>query len=241
MRTGRSTLPVVLAVILAIGGSVPALAAGPATPEDAVRDYLAGVAQADVGMIVDASAIDEMSAGFRFDLQTERLKAMSLTGFLAPADYPMFIDMNRAQQSAIVVGQVRSLVYSLLSSEQVDGSIIAPADKARADAFIKQVDPSRLAGLAVADIRFPLPRLEHDPTHLANTAKQAATYGADEITERLALVSFEGKSYGIGFTLLRYGDVWKVSSQVSNLAGTSPLGSALPMSPDEYYRQTLPE
>ncbi len=45
----------------------------------------------------------------------------------------------------------------------------------------------------------------------------------------------------IGFTLLRYGDDWKVSSQVSNLAGTSLLGAALPMTPDEYYRQTLPE
>ena len=196
-------------------------AAGPATPEDAVRDYLAGVAQADVGKILDASAIDEMSAGFRFDIQTDRLKAMNLTGSLAPADYPMFVDMNRAQQSAIVLGQVRNLVYSLLSSEQVDGSIIVPADKARADAFITQVDPSRLAGLAVADIRFPLPRLEHDPTYLANPAKQAAIYGADELTERVALVTFEGQIYGIGFTLLRFGDVWKVSSQVSNLTGTN--------------------
>ncbi len=181
MRQGRSILPVVLAAILAVGGSVPAVAAGRATPEDAVRDYLAGVAQADVSKILDASAIDEMSAGFRFDLLADRLKAMNLTGSLAPAEYPMFVDMNRAQQAATVLGQVRSLVYSLLSSEQVDGSIIVPADKARADAFIKQVDPSRLSGLAVADIRFPTPRVEHDPTYLANRAKQAAMYGADEI------------------------------------------------------------
>ncbi len=241
MRTRRSILPVVLTVILAVGGSAPALAAGPATPEGAVRDYLAGVAQADVAKILDASAIDEMSAGFRFDLMTDRLKAMNLTGSLAPADYPMFVDMNRAQQSAIVLGQVRNLVYGLLSTEQVDGSIIVPADKARADAFIAQVDPSRLSDLSVLDVRAVDPYFAKSQRYLENTAKQAAVYGADELTERVALVSFEGQMYAVGFTLLRFGDVWKVASQVSNLTSTNSLGTAWPVTLDEYAHLTAPQ
>jgi hypothetical protein len=241
MRTGRSILPVILAVIMAVGGSVPVLAAGPATPEDAVRDYLAGVAQADVGRILDASAIDEMSAGFRFDLQTDRMHAMSLTGSLAPADYPMFVDMNRAQQSANVLGLVRNLVYSLLSTEQVDGNIIVPADKARADAFIAQVDPSRLSNLSLLDIGAVDPYFAKDPKYLENAAKRAAIYGADELTERVALVSFEGQTYAIGFTLMRFGDVWKVSSQVSNLTSSNDLGTATPVTLDEYDHLTAPQ
>jgi hypothetical protein len=49
-------------------------------------------------------------------------------------------------------------------------------------------------------------------------------YGAGEFTERLALVEFEGTDYVVGFSLLRYGDDWRVLDQSSPLAGLSPLG-----------------
>ena len=251
MRAGRPSFAMLLVGVLAVGWSGQALAATPPsqapngtaasprateqpgsagfpTPEDAIRHYMAGVAQADVSKILEASAIGEMSTGFRFDLLADRLKAFVFPSSLAPADYPFYADMNRTLQSARVLSQVQMLAYSLLSSERMDGSVIAPVDKARADAFVQAVDPARLAGLTVADIRFSNARFEHDTRYLANAAAMASIYGADELTERLVLLSFDGKYYDIGFTLLRYGGDWKVSSQVANLAGTSALGTAQP-------------
>ncbi len=257
MRTGRPLFQIVLLVVLAASCSGQAPAATPTpqspsqaassllataqprvagfpTPEDAIRQYMSGVSRSDVSAILQACAVDEMSAGFRFDLYTDRLQALALSSSLAPADYPFYADMNRTLQSGRLLGQVRMLVYSLLSSEKIDGSTIVPADKARADTFIKQVDPSRLAGLSVTDIRFPIAKYEQDERYLANAAATAASYGADEQTERLALFSLDGKFYDVGFTLLRYGTGWKVSSQVSNLAGTSALGIAQQTTVDEF-------
>ena len=48
------------------------------------------------------------------------------------------------------------------------------------------------------------------------------------------LFSFEGQTYSLGFTLLRYGDDWLVSSQSSPIGGTSTIGTATPMSVEEY-------
>jgi hypothetical protein len=208
------------------------------TPEDAIRQYMTGVAEAEVSTILQTCAIDEMSAGFRFDLMAERLQAFVLQSSVAPAEYPFYADINRTLHSDAVLHQVLMLSYSLLSSEQIDGRTIAPVDKARADTFVTQVDPSRLAGLTVEDIRFPNAKLEHESRYLASAAANASIYGADEQTQRLVLFSFDGKTYDIGFTLLRYGSGWKVSYQDSVLAGTNSLGTAQPTTVEEFDRVT---
>jgi hypothetical protein len=263
MRLRRPWSPMVLAATLAIVVPAAALAVAPSpqisgqtaaspasgqtgaisfpTPEDAVRHYLAGVVGGDAGMIREASAIDEMSAGFDFVAQAERLQAMELTNSLAPAEYPLFADIDRALMSSRILGQAKMLVYSLLSTETIDGQIIVPADRARADAFVTQVDPSRLGGLTVQDIRYSNPHFEHEPKNLENAAKQAAMYGADELTERLALVDLDGKLYEVGFTLLRYGDDWKISSQSAPLGNTPVLGTAVPTTREEYDSATSGE
>ncbi len=200
---------------LASGGTSPGPSAGPAspglaTPEDAIRGYLAGVATADVIRILGVAAIEEMSSGFHVDLQTDRLQAMQVTRSLAPATSTFYVGLNQAIQTSWLLGQVRNLAYSLLSTESIDGTLIVPADKARADAFAAQVDVTRLANLTVEDIRFPNATLQDDARYLANAAALASIYDADEMTERLALVSLDGRQYAIGFTLLRYGNDWKV-------------------------------
>ena len=210
------------------------------TPEDAVRQYIAGMAAGDVGMILDATAVDEMSAGFDFAAQVERVRAMMLTFGLAPTQYPFFADMDHTIAAAQILGQTKMLVYSLLSTETIDGNTIVPADKQRADAFVAQVDPARLAGLTVRDIRYSNPTYEHNPKNLETAARQAAMYGADELTERLALVELDGKLYEVGFTLLRYGEEWGIYSQVANLANTPILGTAVPTTLEEYDYETSP-
>lgn len=264
MRIGRRSflLTVLVALFLvsaassvAVGGttqatdqesSVPPAAEQPAgasfaTPEEAIREYLGGVAEADASRILGAAAIDEMSEGFRLDLQTDRIRAFLPFTTLAPARYPLFVESNRATRSSQILGQVRNLVYGLLSDVPLDGTPVADVDLAWAESFASQVDPSRLSGLTIEDIRFPDAELEDDARYLEFAATNAAMHGADDRTERLVLFSFEGGLYDVGFTLLRYGDSWKVESQAAPVGDGSPYGVARPTTAEAYERQTRGE
>lgn len=209
-----------------------------ATPEAAVTAYLGAVAANDVEAILAATAVDEMATGFDFAASSDRMGALNLVFSLAPSEYPMYAEMNRYQQAAQILGQARNLAYGLLSDETIDGRIIAPVDEARITAFVASVDPERLNGLSLLDIRAPEPEAAADERYLEGTARQAAIHGADELTERLALVELDGETYGVGFTLLRYGDAWLVSAQTSVLGGTSLLGTAEPMTRAQFVDRT---
>ena len=124
---------------------------------------------------------------------------------------------------------MRNLAYGLLSDETIDGSIIAPVDEAQAAAFAASVDPIRLADLALVEVRVPEPEVTSSERYLDTVAQIAATYAADEMVERLALIELDGETFGLGLSLLRYSDEWSVSTQSSTVGGTSPLGTAEPM------------
>jgi hypothetical protein len=152
----------------------------------------------------------------------------------APGNDPFYQSINRSLQQGLLGRTVLFLSYSLLSTETIDGSVIAPVDEARAEQFVSQVDPTRLSGLSVVEIRFPNAKLENDPKLLSNYAADAKVWSADEETERAALISLDGKDYVIGFTLLRYGDSWGVARQSSGLLGTSVIGVATPTTPSDF-------
>jgi hypothetical protein len=197
------------------------------TPEEAITSYLEGVTQNDIQKITQACAINEMSEKFRFDLYTERLGGLFLPAqSLSPTNYPFYVETNKMQLSAQIFNQVKIFTFSLLSNEQVsDGSPITGMDAQRTNSFMKDVDPKRLSSLVVKKIGLPNKPLMNNSKYLDNAAKIALVYGADESTERVVLFSFEQKTYFLGFTLLRYGENWKISSPTSALAGTSALGA----------------
>ena len=254
-RRRRALIPITLVAVLVIALDVAASAATPspdlgvadqktagfATPEEAVREYLAGVADADAERILAASAIDEAAAGFDFAANVEALRAFLPFQSLAPSEYPFYVEANRAQHTYRILLWVQNLAYGLMTGLELDGAGIAPVDRAWAEAFVAEVDPTRLADLEVIDVRFPNAEFEFDERYLENAAAQAARYSADELTERLALVSFEGGHYAVGFTLLRFGDGWKVFSQVSPLAGTSAMGTATPTTAEDFEAGTSGE
>jgi hypothetical protein len=205
------------------------------TPEDAVTAYMQGVAQADPSKILQACAINEMSEKFKFDLYNERLKALMPSQSLAPANSPFYIETNKTQLSAQVLGRVKILVYALLSNEKVDdGSVIANIDTERINNFMKDVDPKKLAGLKVEKTSPPNKALMNSTSYQNNATQNALVYGADESTERVVLFSFVQNYYYVGFTLLRYGDNWKISSQTSALAGTNALGAPTKITVDDF-------
>jgi hypothetical protein len=219
------------------GASTAATSALRATPEDAVRQYLAGVAANDINRVLDACAIDEVAAHFQFDLQAERLQAIVPTTFLLPSGYQFYAGLNRYGQAYPIFAELRGLSYSLLSSQPVD-QIITPVTADQAQKLIKDLDPSRLAGLTVASVKFPIAKFATDAHTISNFAAEAKVYGADELTERLALFQLNGQYYDVGFTLVRYGSDWKVLNQVSNLAAMPATGAAQQTTPGNFDAAT---
>lgn len=205
------------------------------TPDEVIAHYVEGIARNDVNRILQAAAGPELGESFQFDRSVERLGGvMMLMQSLAPSGYPFYAEINRSHLSSQILSQVKLLAYSLLSDEEVDGSSLFEVDAERVKRFIAAVDPAGLAGMEVETIALPNETLMNDERYLKNMALMAAVNGADEATERVALLSFAGRHYVIGFTLLRYGETWKISNQSSPLAGMNSLGTPGEITADEF-------
>lgn len=214
---------------------------GFATPEDVVRVYLEGVASADMDRILDTSAAAEMSRGLRLDLLVDRLKAFT-PHVPGPVHEPFFADMQRVGWHAQILGQARYLVFSLLAPDLlgdiIAGRVIADVDAAWAGEVEARLDPERLSYLLVVDVRLPRPDLYREARTIELNARWASEHGADERTDRVALFTFEGASYAVSFSLLRYGEDWLVMSQYSPFSDLPPSGAAQPMTADEFEELT---
>jgi hypothetical protein len=207
------------------------------TPEEAVEAYLGGVRAADLSAIESTIAAPEVAAHLDFVALVDRLGSWNPT-MMGPSAGPLFTDINALHQTALVIGQTRFLLYSLLTDIEFENMTLQ-ADAAWAAEFTAALDTSRLAGLEVVDVRFPQADLVDDERVGESFAALAAVWGADELTERIALVSFEDASYAVGFTLLRYGSQWRISSQTSALAGLPVLGIAVPTTPEDFDALTI--
>lgn len=226
-------------VVLAAGALASVMAATPgtaqeaspsmSTPEGAVRLYLDAFRSRDLESLMDVSAVDPIAEQVDFTAYVERLRAWLPFLAPAPATDPFLVDLNRVQQASQLLGQTRILMYGLLTDVQLDGSTVAPVDAAWAASFMSQLDLSRLDGLEVDSIVEPDPELMAGERYREVMAKQAAVYGADEMTERVATVSLEGRDWLVGFTLMRFGDDWHIANQTSVIGGLPATGAPTPV------------
>jgi hypothetical protein len=203
------------------------------TPEEAIDYYFEGLLQADVRKIMDACAINEMGEKFRFDLYAEWVGYLTMTA-LAPTDYPLYVELNKIQLSEDILSGVKFFAYSLLTSEEVYKGRTIPIDTERASQFVIDANPERLAEIKIQRIELPDKAQMNSARYIESAARRASVYGADDSTERVVLFEFEGNYYYVGFTLLRYGENWKINWQVSQLANTSSLGAAQETTIDEF-------
>ncbi|CAG0936392.1 hypothetical protein TFLX_05265 [Thermoflexales bacterium] len=234
MQTKRIVIFAVCLALLTAGcsGAAPVFK----TPEDAITHYFQGLTQGDFQKIAQACAIDEMSEKFKFDLYTERIGYLIPIQSQSPSEYPLYIEINKTQLSSQIFTRVRIFAQSLLSHEDVASGKTIKIDAERTAAFIKDVDPKRLSGLELKKISLPNAELMNNVKYQENAAKQARIYGAAEFTERVALFSFEGNYYYLGFTLLRYGENWKISSPTSVIAQTSAMGNPTQTTVEEFEK-----
>lgn len=216
----------------------PARGGRASTPEDAVRRYLSGVAANDFEAVLEASAMDEAAEHFRFDAFIDERRAFFPAMDLAPPVHPFYQDLNRLQLADAIRRQLLMLVYSILTSEPIGPVPIRVDDLTWTRSFVDQIDPTRLARMDVSEIRFPDASVESDPRWLASVERQVRMLGADDLTQRLALLSLGDQLYDVGFTLVRYGDEWKVLEQRASLGDTDSLGAARPTTLEEFDTRT---
>jgi hypothetical protein len=227
-------------LIIAVSGAVTASPSSQAnavtfkTPEDAITHFFEGVAQGDFNKILEACAVNEASEHFQFDLQIDRLGVFAPAVEYAPATNPLYVAINDAQITARIANQVKILTYSLLSTENLTFTSTNMIGIDVAQSFMTEVDPARLSQLEVKEIALPNPTAMKSARYQAYVADIARVYGADELTERVVLFSFEQKDYILGFTLLRYGDDWKISSANSAIANTDSSGGVAPTTVEDF-------
>lgn len=203
------------------------------TPEAAVLAYIDGVARQDLDAVFAATAIEEMASGLDFASYIGWLGALTAQ-MPAPASDPFFIELNRAFYATQFAKQLQFLAYGLMTTSELLDNRIVMLDEAGAAEFAAGIDAKRLRGIAIVKIGAPNPAVLNSEANVFNQARTAASFGADEGTERIALIAFEGANYFVGFRLLRYGAEWKISSQTSPIAGGNVLGAPTKTTPQAF-------
>jgi hypothetical protein len=208
-----------------------------ATPEESIAAYMAAIAANDLDAVFAVAAAEEVAAQSDFVATAERLRVLMPMQSLAPSEYPFYVDTNEAVLRQRIATSVVMLAYSLLADVPTDAlmrpqSLDDPTAQSRL--FADAVDPNRLAGLEVLATADPATQLADAERASEFAEAQARTLGADEVVERVALIGLDGESYLLGFSLVRFGDEWKVLAQNSALAGTPAIGTATPISAAEF-------
>lgn len=210
------------------------LAAGPAfaytTPEEAIAAYIEGVADRDFDAVIAASAVNNQSMKYDFVHQIGRIQTFTRNA-LMPVTDPMFVEMNKVGLSARIAGQVQLLVYGLMTTKDL-GQPIKMDERAAAD-FVSIVRADRLSGLELVRVGIPSPETLNNERYQLRANQAAKDDGADTSTKRLALLSFEGLNFVVGFHLLKYGDEWSVSGQFSLFGGLG-FGQTKRVTPEEF-------
>ncbi|MCX5495799.1 hypothetical protein OSH11_13880 [Kaistia dalseonensis] len=210
-----------------------AAAANLTTPEAAVTAYIDGVIHQDFEAIIASTSADQMGKGFDFVAQVDRMRSL-LPMMPAPASSPLFVEINKANFVAQIARQVQFLTYGLMTTSKILDGKTDMMDSAGAAEFASVVRTDRLGSLKLVEIGIPDPTSVNSKQHLVNSTKFARIYGAIASTDRVALVSFEGLHFLVGFNLLLYGDEWTVFSQSSAFGGTSSLGVPKRVTPAEF-------
>jgi hypothetical protein len=200
------------------------------TPEAAVKLYVESVAANDFTRAMRASGAHESAAGFDFKSLVRDVGVLSPGRIMAPAAYPMFVELNELRAKADLAQATKFLVYGLLTDIDPAGAESMDSDAA-IQTFLQAVNPARLAKLKIVRIDQPR-RSEINSLKAQDLFKKLARLsGADEMTQRIALYELSGQLFYSGFQLSRYGKVWKIDTLEATfggpLTGGSPAGGGV--------------
>lgn len=187
-------------------------------PEDAVEAYIVGIKNQDFDAVLNATAVEHMSKRFDFSYSVDRIQSLSLRTS-APSTSDLFVAVNKAEFVNGVATSVRLLAYELLTESEILNGKTVRMRASDAVAFAETVDTKRLADIKLLEIGIPDPKTVGSEVYQNNAAIGAKVFGAATLAERVALISFEGATFAVGFTLIRYEEGWGVMRLGSNVAG----------------------
>ena len=207
------------------------------SPEDAVRNYLYGLQKMDLDQMLDSFGFETQAAHIHFDKTLERTGAYVHTSIPAFPDGTAFFDSINAELAKQNI--VRQIGLSVLSYLYPETDVLNPiriGEKSETfktpDDFISTVfDTSRLEQLATLDnieiyepqalISLGILNQRYLEERIQNNIEtQRQIYGADELSDRIAVFTIGGEHYAFAPSVARFGNRWYVYS-VLGYAGIS--------------------
>jgi hypothetical protein len=223
MRLLKLTLSLCAWIVLALEPT-DAAAESLSTPEIAVEAYIVAVAARDFDAVLATTAAENMAKDFDFVSFVDRLGVLT-SKMPAPSTDPLFTAINNAQMTGQVSAQLQFLVYGLMTTSDVVDGVTVTMDATAAQDLVDVLRADRLSGLKLEEIAIPMASIQNGERYQVNATRLAKSYGAGSMTERVALVSFEGLNFAVGFTLLEYDGQWRIMSQNSALLGFPASGA----------------
>ncbi len=220
-------------ICLAVLVPTHVLAVDLSTPESTVEAYIAAVASRDFNAVLATTATDQAAENFNFVAMVERLGV--LTAFIgAPSTDPFFVAINRGKSVGQISQQLQMFIYGLMTTNGVAEGQTVKMDAGEAQDFVDVLRLERLNGLKLEKVAIPDPSTMNGERYQLLMTKMAKPYGGDAATERVALVSFEGLDFLIGFTLIEFKGEWRVLRQDSGLSGLGSLGAPKRLTREEF-------
>ena len=187
------------------------------------------MAKGDAAAMFESFSIQKFADKFDFVAYTDRLQAMELDRSLLPATSPMYKQLNEALRASLLAGQVRTAIFSMISSQaenvQNGGGVIR-ADRAKATEFVTSLDVKTLSSLKAAKVvEIPGKNSAIYVKNQKNEVIQAKITGADEQREYLVLYKLGTKMFKGGVTAQRYGSTWTIVTLTAPLSGMPANGA----------------
>ena len=192
---------------------------GYATAEAAMEAYVAAMKTGDVNAMIKVFAVETYVENFDFECYVDRTWSWNLN-MPVPGSDSTADPINLAKRLDYVTTTIQKQLFALMGwTDVLAEPVLISKDEAYTSAaeLYAAYDTAQIAKKA-KNIR--LIRIESDVQlfenasnefHQAQLAKQAATYGAEEVAGYIATLECEGETYYLGLTLVRYGNRWYVS------------------------------
>lgn len=202
------------------------------TPEKAVESYVAGVASGDFNAAMQLCPADAMMEKFNSNLYNDTT--------LSDAE-------NQSAQKIKneYAHETGYFALALLRGEIAGPDPYDPEDPGWSGQFFKNPDIAKLKDLTILRIDKPYLKdyaLEVDSdVYRESTKNNAAVWGANGFTERIALLKHNGKTFMAGFTLVQYGGVWGLKSVSSDFMDIPFPGGVQEISEADYLVYVKPQ
>jgi len=200
------------------------------TPEAAIQYFIERVKAGDYEGAMAACAVDEITEGYDYEAQVERLQAMMLSMPYLPAEYELYSAYNASSFETQILRQLACMAMSVTLPDDysafLDGTALY-GESIDAGDVVEDMNPEDFFEIEIVDIG-QNERTDED-AYLDSMEEQAEIYGAEDMTAYDVLYDIGGDYYAGGMTLLQYGDGWRILWLNDALLNQPVSGALIPL------------